>query len=125
MIVILAGLVTGCQTEAPNATSLSVDFEWTAGDVCSHASPALNIEGIPPETKKLKITLMDLAEPTAGHGGATLNYNGSGVIPAGAFSYLGPCPSNGAHDYRFSVLALDATGNMILARGAATRPFPP
>ena len=59
------------------------------------------------------------------HGGGTVAYDGSGVIPAGALKsgYNGPCPPSGSHRYEFTVKAVYAAG-VIVGQGKQTQSFP-
>lgn len=120
-------LVTGCETvqEADNLAVLGVDFDWSDTPACSSRSPAFNITNVPAGTAALRFKMTDLDVRTFNHGGGTVDYTGSGAIPAGSFSYTGPCPPSGSHDYEFEVTALNATGDVILGRGTAVRAFPP
>jgi phosphatidylethanolamine-binding protein (PEBP) family uncharacterized protein len=68
--------------------------------------------------------MVDTNVPSFPHGGGTIAYQGSGSIPAGSFSYKGPCPPAGQHTYRWTVQALDANGK-VLAAAAASEKFPP
>ncbi|WP_316979810.1 YbhB/YbcL family Raf kinase inhibitor-like protein [Shumkonia mesophila] len=125
--VFAATILAACQTtkEAPNAASIGVDFSWQGVTKCSSKSPAFKLTGVPAETKTLNFRMTDLDVPSYQHGGGSLAYTGQGEIPAGAFSYVGPCPPMGSHDYKFDVMALDAKGDTIIGKGSATRAFPP
>ncbi|WP_417824148.1 hypothetical protein [Thalassospira lucentensis] len=130
MFVSIASVSFGlaaCQTtkEAENMAELGVDFNWADTKACSSKPPKISVTGIPASTKTLNVKLKDLNVPTYNHGGGTVDYNGGDLIPAGAFNYKGPCPPSGSHDYRFTVEAISADGQMILGRGANTKAFPP
>ncbi len=105
-------------------TPLTIDFSWTGTAACTAKPPAFSIGGVPAGTRKLLFAMKDLDMPSFNHGGGTIDYAGSGNIPAGAFSYTGPCPPGGSHQYQWTVQALDASGR-VLAAGQATKPFPP
>lgn len=119
--------LSGCQTtkEADNMAELGVSFDWEGTSACSSKSPAFVISNIPAETASLRFKMVDLDVPTYNHGGGTVEYSGGNGIPAGAFSYKGPCPPSGSHDYRFTVTALNADGSLILGKGQETQAFPP
>ena len=119
--------LSACQTakEAPNLAKLDVDFSWVGTSACSSKSPAFSIENVPAETATLKFLMTDLDKRTFNHGGGTVAYSGGSAVPAGAFSYTGPCPPSGSHTYQWDVQALNAAGDMILGKGTATAPFPP
>src|SRR6516165_10225998 len=47
-------------------------------------------------------------------GGGIIAFTGNSEIPAGAFSYRGPCPPNGQqHVYEWTVQALDGNGRAL------------
>ena len=117
--------LAGCATpESETVTQLTVDFSWQNVSRCTTTPPAFQIGGIPSTTKTLTFSMMDLNVPTFQHGGGRLTYSGSSSVPAGAFSYRGPCPPAGStHRYEFTVNALDVDGRVV-ARGKAMRPFP-
>ncbi|MBO6578636.1 hypothetical protein [Thalassospira sp.] len=119
--------LSACQTtkEAENMASLDVSFDWHGTSACSTKSPAFIISNIPADTASLRFKMVDLDVPTYNHGGGAIDYSGSSEIPAGAFSYKGPCPPSGSHDYRFTVTALNADGSLILGKGEETQAFPP
>ncbi len=106
------------------AADLQVDFSWAGVNACTTRTPAFKIGGIPDGTKKLSFKMVDLNKPGYPHGGGTVDYAGSGDIPAGAFHYVGPCPPFGKHTYEFTVQAL-AAGGKVLASGKSSKPFPP
>lgn len=116
--------LAGCKPpEAANLAPLDVVFTWEGTVRCTTIPPAFKIGGVPASTKTLDFT-MRVGGPTGSlQGGGTVAYTGSGDIPAGAFTYLGPCPF-GTQSYNFMVRAIDASGT-VMARGYATRSFPP
>tara|TARA_R110000868_G_scaffold408144_1_gene690524 strand:- start:6826 stop:7227 length:402 start_codon:yes stop_codon:yes gene_type:complete len=120
-------LLAGCQTtkDAPNLVALGVDFTWHGTQACSSVPPAFEIANIPEGTATLEFRMTDLDVPSFNHGGGSVKYTGSGSIPAGSFSYTGPCPPGGTHDYEFVVSAVNAAGDTVLGRGSATKSFPP
>jgi len=120
-------LLFGCATTpvSPDAVTLSVDFAWQASDRCSRRSPEIRVANVPATTQTLQVKLKDRDVPNWNHGGGTVAYDGSGVIPAGALKsgYNGPCPPSGSHRYEFTVKAIDASG-VIVGVGKTTRNFP-
>lgn len=106
------------------AASLQVDFSWAGTTACSSQPPAFKIGGIPQGTEKLRFTMKDQDVPNYNHGGGVVTYSGSPDIPAGAFSYKGPCPPSGSHTYLWTVQALNAGGE-IIGEGYASKAFPP
>jgi phosphatidylethanolamine-binding protein (PEBP) family uncharacterized protein len=130
MMLIMVGsmlLTAGCATTrvSPDAVDLTVDFDWQPSDRCSRRSPEIRVSNIPAATKTLYVKLKDRDVPNWNHGGGTVAYDGSGVIPAGALknSYNGPCPPSGSHRYEFTVQAIDAAG-VVVGIGKKARAFP-
>ena len=118
------GTSGGAQTPAAAKAPLDVGFSWAGTTACSSKPPAFVVKGVPEGTTRLRFRMTDLDVPTYNHGGGTVSYSGGSEIPAGAFSYTGPCPPVGSHDYRFTVQALNADG-AVIGEGSATRSFPP
>jgi hypothetical protein len=128
-ILVVSGLflVGACQTAkvAPDAAKLGVDFSWQGTTACSGKSPAFTVSNVPAGTKRLEFNMVDKNVPTYEHGGGSVDFTGSGSIPAGAFTYVGPCPPSGSHDYEWTVNAYDSAGATIIGVGQATAAFPP
>ncbi|HOO78233.1 MAG TPA: phospholipid-binding protein [bacterium] len=109
----------------PAVAPLTVSFRWTEANICTSFSPRIEVVGVPPGTAYLRVKLVDLNVPSYPHGGGTVPYRGSPIIPAGALNgYRGPCPPEGRHDYRLTVEALD-TGSLVIGRGEETVPCCP
>jgi phosphatidylethanolamine-binding protein (PEBP) family uncharacterized protein len=107
------------------ATAMSVKFSWAGYRACSSRPPAFSLSDVPAETARLAFKMVDKDVPTYPHGGGTVAYAGKGEIPAGAFSYKGPCPPSGQqHSYEWTVQALDRDGKAI-GSATAAEPFPP
>ncbi len=102
---------------------IEVAFTWAGIEACSLISPAFTVTGVPEGTIRLRFTMTDLDVPSYEHGGGTVGFSGHPEIPAGAFRYKGTCPPSGSHRYRWTVQALDASGQVV-GEGSATRDFP-
>lgn len=104
---------------------IGVNFAFQNKHGCSNISPEIALSGVPEGTTQLKVRLKDLNVLNWNHGGGTIDYDGSGVIPEGALKsgYNGPCPPSGSHIYQFTVTAIDANGN-ILGTGKAKQRYP-
>jgi phosphatidylethanolamine-binding protein (PEBP) family uncharacterized protein len=109
---------------ANGASAMALSFSWTGVSACGSNPPAFELSDVPEGTARLAFRMVDLKVPSFPHGGGTVAYQGNGTIPAGSFSYKGPCPPSGQHTYRWTVQALDA-GGKVLATATASRPFPP
>jgi phosphatidylethanolamine-binding protein (PEBP) family uncharacterized protein len=121
-VAIAAALGASLATDAAYAMSLS--FSWDGVRACGSSPPAFQLADVPAGTTKLAFAMVDLNVPSFHHGGGTVAYQGGDTIPAGSFSYTGPCPPSGQHRYRWTVRALDARGKP-LATATATEAFPP
>lgn len=106
-----------------SASAMSLSFSWAGVPNCSPKPPAFNVTGAPPGTVKLAFNMVDNDKPSYVHGGGTVNSKG-GRIPAGSFTYAGPCPPGIPHSYTWTVKALDASGK-VLATAKATATFTP
>lgn len=136
LVFILSGLTAGCfwkkDTGPPplkipkTAARMTVAFAWGEIAACTHKSPEIQITGIPENTAELDVRLKNLDVPAWNHGGGRMPYTGSDRIPANVLDlgYNGPCPMPGERNkYEFSVMALDADGN-IIGFGKASQVFP-
>ena len=105
-------------------THMAVRFSWAGIPACASISPAFELRIVPIGTKQLRFTMTDLNVPMFNHGGSTIAY-GSDAVSRSAIRYTGPCPPRGErHNYRWTVEALETTGQ-VLAKGSATAVFPP
>jgi phosphatidylethanolamine-binding protein (PEBP) family uncharacterized protein len=106
------------------ASAMSMSFSWAGVGACGSSPPTFMLSEVPAGTAKLAFNMIDLNVPSFHHGGGTVAYQGGDTIPAGSFSYTGPCPPSGQHRYRWTVRALDG-GGKTLATATATESFPP
>ena len=108
-----------------DAFAMSVKFSWKGYRPCSASSPAFVVSEVPSGTVRLSFKMVDKDLPTYPHGGGIVPFTGNSEIPAGAFSYNGPCPPSGQqHIYEWTVLALDGKGKA-LASTSIVEKFPP
>ena len=104
---------------------LQIDFSWAQTERCTRKSPEIHVSNVPSGTVRFEVVLQDLDVPTYHHGGGTVSANPDGDIPVGALTdYTGPCPPSGSHTYRFTVHAIDGSGNEI-GTGSKSARFPP
>lgn len=116
-------LVAASVLSTTAASAMSISFSWAGTRRCSGTPPAFNLSAVPKGTTKLAFKMIDRDKPDYPHGGGTITYTGNGNIPAGSFSYTGPCPPAGAvHTYEWTVQATDDSGK-ILATARAAQPF--
>jgi len=106
------------------SASLPLRFSWAGIPACASISPAFELGSMPAGTKRLSFMMTDLNMPTFHHGGSAIAYAGN-AVSQGAIHYTGPCPPRGEHhNYRWTMQALDAAGN-VLGTGSAEAVFPP
>jgi phosphatidylethanolamine-binding protein (PEBP) family uncharacterized protein len=110
-------------------SALKVDWAWKRSNQCSPISPALTVADIPAEAKRLDVKMVDLGFTQFNHGGGSVAHAGelTVAIPIGALKdYRGPCPMRNLYfgsEYEFTVRAIAADGNTVLAQGSATRTY--
>jgi phosphatidylethanolamine-binding protein (PEBP) family uncharacterized protein len=122
--LLLPAAVLAILSNTTAADAMSARFSWAGIPACQAISPAFELRGVPPGTKRLRFTMHDLDAPAFHHGGSTIRYEGD-AVKMGAIRYTGPCPPRGAHHrYRWTVEALDGAGK-VTAVTTATRTFPP
>ena len=121
------------QAQTPSAQITVSVGPWEGPRCFSKVSPELKLTGIPAGAAQARVFLTDLFVPTFDHGGGrtalAVSAAGEAVVPSGALSnYKGPCSeqdrSNPIHDYEFSVVVQNASGDTI-ARGKGTALFDP
>jgi phosphatidylethanolamine-binding protein (PEBP) family uncharacterized protein len=117
-------VIFGCQAIVGSAYAMGLSFSWGSTPACSSSPPAFKVSAVPKGTKYLGFELTDFDAPNFKHGGGIVGYTGKPFVPAGAFSYTGPCPPSGAHHYQWTVTALDA-GKREIGRATASGIFPP
>jgi len=122
LLSIVAGIILSAMPT--RAEAFTVSFSWAGIPACESISPAFELSGVPPGTKKLSFKMTDLDVPTFPHGGSIVAYAGD-AVKRGAIRYTGPCPPSGQrHRYRWTVQALDGAGK-VLGSASATETFPP
>ncbi len=124
LALVSVAAILGSETVAGSANAMELSFTWVGTQACSSTPPAFKVASAPAGTKYLDFELKDFDAPNFRHGGGTVAYAGEPTIPAGAFSYTGPCPPGRAHRYQWTVTALDASKHAI-GRATATGSFPP
>ena len=108
-----------------DALAMSVKFSWKGYQSCSTRSPAFIVSEVPSGAAQLVFKMVDKDVPTYPHGGGIIAFTGNSEIPAGAFSYRGPCPPNGQqHVYEWTVRAIDGKGKALASTTVAEK-FPP
>lgn len=109
------------------STKIGVVYSWEKKqEPNSSVSPEMKLEGVPPETKKFKVSLSDRDRPNNDHGQGTVAYDGAGgsvTIEKGAIKGLrGPAPPWGErHLYIMKVECLDKDGRVVASgEGSST-----
>lgn len=105
------------------SNTMKASFRWCSG------SPEFKLSGVPKGTTKIALRMVDLDVPGYNHGGGQVVAKaGQSSIPCDALfgqgTYNGPSPPAGqTHTYRWTLKALDASGN-VLSEATAERKFP-
>ena len=127
VMVAIAATILGFGSASAN--EFTIEFEWGDTPHCNTGNPSridnptFVLGNVPVDTTTIKFRMRDLNAPSYNHGGGKVSYSGGDIIPAGEFSYKGPCPPRQVHDYRWTAIALDEEGNAI-DDAHATRSFP-
>jgi hypothetical protein len=104
-----------------------VTFDWHPIDRGAQDNPEIRFGGVPPETARFLVSLVDLNLEGFDHGSGYAANDGSGVITRGAVkgSCNGPDPPfpSVKHTYEIIVKALDAGGRAI-GIGPQAKVFP-
>ena len=121
-------------TTAPPVIGFAVQAPWADGALIDPAytcrgadtSPAISWKGVPPDTKELALSLVDIDASDFAHwvvAGIDPASTGiaAGRVPAGAVQatngfgeakYAGPCPPDGEHTYLLTLYALAAPSGL-------------
>ncbi len=106
-----------CGGDPANVAPLTVDFDWQQIDKGSQDNPEIRLGGVPPETARFLVSLVDLNLEGFDHGSGYAANDGSGIIARGAVkgSYNGPDPPfpSVKHTYEITVKALDSNGRVV------------
>ncbi|MBU9698447.1 hypothetical protein GU927_011380 [Rhodobacteraceae bacterium HSP-20] len=115
---------------APAAHAFEIAFTWDGLKLCNTGnaktvkSPAFTIKDAPEGTAFIKFRLVDRDVPSFNHGGGVVAYDGSGTVPAGAFSYKSPCPPGEVHTYEWTATAQSKKNGGKLGVAKASRTYP-
>ena len=132
----LGGAVTAaCLLLAPaplQAAEFAIEFEWGDIPLCGGGAPDIvdnprfHLEGVPTGTRYISFEMVDLDDPSAHHGGGTVEYWGEETVVPGEFTYRGPCPASGFHIYQWTAKARVSDNPLTkpLAIATARREYP-
>jgi phosphatidylethanolamine-binding protein (PEBP) family uncharacterized protein len=92
-----------------------LDFTWGTGLGENQKNPEIRLTRVPPNTKFLKVQLIDLDQPYYNHGEVEkITYVKDGFIPYGSLkNYIGPSPPPQGHLYEYTIKALDENGVVV------------
>jgi|AP12_2_1047962.scaffolds.fasta_scaffold22739_1 phosphatidylethanolamine-binding protein (PEBP) family uncharacterized protein len=123
VILVFCSLISACSNVSSDAVELKVDFSWAGMKPCGWGNPEIHVEGLPENTKSLKVSMYDSVY-LHDHGEVILINDGSGIIPIGTTEELqGPCPPDVPGRYEITVKALDEN-NVVIGIGSKKRYFP-
>jgi len=117
VVVLQMLIICSCNTESRKTAEMNIDFEWQQMDKGSQENPEIRLTGVPEDTKRFLVKLVDLNVKGFDHGGGFVDNDGSGIIARGATkgTYNGPDPPfpDMKHNYEITVKAYDENGNVI------------
>lgn len=123
ILCVLALIWMGCENTSKDVASLYVEFSWEGMKKCDMGNPQMQINGIPDQTKFLKINMYDKAYGFD-HGTQRIVYEGSRKIARGKLTEItGPCPPHQPGRYKITVKAIDKN-EVIIGIGSMVRDFP-
>jgi hypothetical protein len=104
-----------CEKVSPDAVDFELDFTWGTGLGENQKNPEIRLTRVPPNTKFLKVQLIDLDQPYYNHGEVEkITYVKDGFIPYGSLkNYIGPSPPPQGHLYEYTIKALDENGVVV------------
>ncbi len=120
VVVVAGGLagwfVAGAMTRSyvePTAVPLEFKLVFAPENACSRTSPAFYVGNVPEPAVLVCLSVLDL-NLGFDHGGGCVVPPPAGYVNQGALSrYLGPCPRNEPHTYRFRVDAVNEFGRIL------------
>jgi len=117
VVVLQMLIICSCNTESRKTAEMNIDFEWQQMDKGSQENPEIRLTGVPEDTKRFLVKLVDLNVKGFDHGSGFVDNDGSGIIARGATkgTYNGPDPPfpDMKHNYEITVKAYDENGNVI------------
>ncbi|WP_319407660.1 hypothetical protein [uncultured Desulfosarcina sp.] len=117
-IVFLLFLYSCSEDSGHNIAKIEVDFVWELED--PQRSPEIHLSNIPNETNFLDFQFFDATNEWE-HGGGSVLYNGSSIIPAGTLSeFKGVSSTWGIPKIRLIVKAFNKN-NQLIGKGAITK----
>jgi hypothetical protein len=114
----------GCSNDdmPDGATTINVDYIWDLDRLS--VSPEIHLANVPEGVDRLTIYFYDVTANNYSHGGGSLSYDGSGIIPAGAFTdFKGMTNMFGTPTIKVTVDAFNKDGQLI-GRGAIAKAPP-
>ena len=114
----------GCSkenTDKYTVHEIDVDFVWDLNNL--QRSPEIHLKNIPSDTSRLDFQFFDATNEWE-HGGGSVHYDGSSVIPAGAFNrFKGASSTWGVPKVRLIVEAFNKSDKLV-GKGSITKSPP-
>ena len=117
-------LFYGCSKDnaAEGVTTIGVDFVWDLKHL--KRSPEVHLDNVPDGVEHIEVLFFDATASDFEHGGGSLSYDGSGIIPAGAFNdFKGLTNLWGIPKFKVTVAAFDKSGRLV-GKGTITKKPP-
>ena len=114
----------GCSKDdkTEGTTKIDIDFVWDLNHLAR--SPEIHMENVPEGIDRLTIYFYDVTANNYSHGGGSLPYDGSGIIPVNAFKdFKGLTNMFGIPKIKVTVEAFNKNGQLV-GKGAITKEPP-
>ena len=113
-----------CSNDDKNesTTKIVIDFVWDLNHLAR--SPEIYLENVPEEVDRLTIYFYDVSANNYSHGGGSIPYDGSGIIPVNSFKdFKGLTNMFGIPKIKVTVDAFNKNGQLI-GKGAVIKEPP-
>ncbi len=104
----------GCANDdmPEGATKIDVDYVWDLNRLA--VSPKIHLANVPEGVDRVTIYFYDITANNYSHGGGSLSYDGTGIIPVGAFKdFKGMTNMFGVPKIKVTVEAFNKDGQLI------------
>lgn len=119
--LIIHGGCSGEGTVKDTVNEIDVDFVWDLRNL--HRSPEIHLNKIPNDTSRLDFQFFDATNEWE-HGGGSVRYDGSSIIPAGELDgFKGVSSTWGVPKVRLIVEAYNSS-NRLIGKGTVTKSPP-
>lgn len=76
VVVLQMLIICSCNTESRKTAEMNIDFEWQQMDKGSQENPEIRLTGVPEDTKRFLVKLVDLNVKGFDHGSGFVDNDG-------------------------------------------------